>query len=309
MTKQAGPSSAATAKPQIEAARTTVGSNRGARSDGARLGLIDGGVDWRHPLLAHVRHDDWGCDGTTTASAHGTAVASLLAGELEPRDAEATDENGPHDGETATEILAADVYCGVDGAAAVESMAAAFGWLVAQRAGVVNVSLVGPPNRLLEQVVAKAVALGHVVVAAVGNDGPSAPPLYPAAYAGVVGVTAVDARRRVLLEAARGPQVDFAALGADLDAATLDGAIASVRGTSFAAPLVAAHLVRDATSPDPVAASAAVERLAAAAVDLGAKGPDPIYGLGLVPTLRQVAAESPPSTATEEKSAASRMNQ
>src|SRR5256885_5630000 len=47
-------------------------------------------------------------------------------------------------------------------------------------------------------------ARGHLVVAAVGNDGPAAPPLYPAAWPGVVGVTAVDARQQVLGEALRG---------------------------------------------------------------------------------------------------------
>ena len=57
---------------------------------------------------------------------------------------------------------------------------------------------------------------GFVIVAAVGNDGPAAPPLYPASYARVVGVTAVDAHRRVLIEAARGPQVMFASPGADM---------------------------------------------------------------------------------------------
>jgi hypothetical protein len=309
------PQPAATPQATQAALETTANADRAASAGTVRIGLIDGGVDWRHPLLARVRHEDWGCDGTITASAHGTAVASLLAGELGPDRADVSNQGawrvetaGPSADETGTGIFAADVYCGTEGAAAVDSIAAAFGWLVTQRVGVINVSLVGPPNRLLEQVVAKVIAHGRVVVAAVGNDGPSAPPLYPAAYPDVVGVTAVDAQRRALLEAGRGPQVDFAALGADLDAATLAGAIARVRGTSFASPLVAAHLARDAIPTDPAAASGAVERLAAHTIDLGAKGRDPIYGLGLVPTLRQVATESPPAGGTEEKSAASRMN-
>jgi hypothetical protein len=136
--------------------------------DSVRLGLIDGGVDWQHPALTRVPHDVWGCNGSTVASAHGTAVASLLAGEV---------NSGAN--ATPSVLLAADVYCGVTGAAAVESIAPAFGWLAAQHAPVINISLVGPPNRLLEQIVIRVIARGHVVVAAVGNDGPSAPPLYP----------------------------------------------------------------------------------------------------------------------------------
>ena len=48
-------------------------------------------------------------------------------------------------------------------------------------------------------------------MAAVGNDGPAAPPLYPAAYAGVVGVSGITPARRALPEAAQGPQVMFTA--------------------------------------------------------------------------------------------------
>ena len=94
----------------------------------------------------------------------------------------------------AAELYAADVYCGAPTGGAVDAVAAAFGWLAREQVAVINVSLVGPRNALLERVVASLVKRGHVIVAAVGNEGPAAPPLYPAAYDGVVGVTAVDAR-------------------------------------------------------------------------------------------------------------------
>ena len=68
----------------------------------------------------------------------------------------------------------------------------------------------------------------------------------PAAYDGVIGVTAVDGKHRVLIEACRGKQVDFAAPGADVSAAARrrPSYYAPVRGTSFAAPLVAGLLAR-----------------------------------------------------------------
>src|SRR5882757_5200281 len=112
--------------------------------------------------------------------------------------------------------------------------------------------------------------------------GPAAPPLYPASYPGVVGVTAVDTHRRVLFEAGRGPQVRFAAPGADMAAAKSVQTFALVRGTSFAAPIVAGLLAARLQDPDPTAAQRAVDDLAQRAVDLGAAGPDPVYGLGLV---------------------------
>ena len=123
---------------------------------------------------------------------------------------------------------------------------------------------------------------GHLVVAAAGNDGPAAPPLYPAAYPGVVGVSGVNGSRRVLPEAAQGLQVMWVAPGADMAVAHAGGGYAVARGTSFAAPLVAGLLATELRKPDVKAAAAALERLAAQAIDLGAPGRDPVYGLGLV---------------------------
>jgi subtilisin family serine protease len=154
--------------------------------------------------------------------------------------------------------------------------------LVRERVPVINVSLVGPPNALLENVVRMVIARGHIIVAAVGNDGPAAPPLYPASYPGVVGVTAVDSRQRALLEAGRGKQVKFSAPGADMSAANPAQSYAVVRGTSFAAPIVAGLLAEAVREPDKAVAERAIADLATHAVDLGAPGPDPVYGFGLV---------------------------
>ena len=55
-----------------------------------------------------------------------------------------------------------------------------------------------------------------------------------------------------------------------------------VRGTSFAAPIVAGLLVAQLHGPDKDAAVRAVADLASHAIDLGARGPDPVYGYGLV---------------------------
>jgi subtilisin family serine protease len=145
---------------------------------------------------------------------------------------------------------------------------------------VVNVSLVGPPNAVLERAVLGMVERGHLVVAAVGNDGPAAAPLYPASYRGVVGVSAVNARKRVLPESGRGPQVDFAAPGADMVAAAPGGRWASVRGTSYAAPLVARLAAGSLSAPDPAAAGATLSALARLAIP--ASGPAEAYGRGVL---------------------------
>ena len=237
----------------------------------ARVGMIDGGVDRAHIVFKDVTIHEHGC-AQPLPSQHGTAVASLIAGRTE-------DFAGAAAG---AQLYAADVYCGADDGGAVDAIGAAFGWMARQKVPVINVSLVGPPNAMLERIVRVMVARGHLIVAAVGNDGPSAKPLYPAAYDGVVAVTGVDARDRVLLEACRGKHVDFAAPGADIAAAASDEIYSLVRGTSFAAPIVSGLLAAHVAQPDRAAADAAVAKLIAEATDLGAKGQDKIYGYGLV---------------------------
>jgi subtilisin family serine protease len=176
------------------------------------------------------------------------------------------------------------VFCGLPTGGAVQTMAEALSWLAHEGVPVINVSLVGPPNRILETVVESLIARGHIVVAAVGNDGPAAPPLYPAAWPGVVGVTAVDARQRALVEAARGAQVKFAAPGAQMAAAKHPSGYTLVRGTSFAAPIVAGLLSLNLQVIDKVAADKAIAALAEEALHVGAPGLDPAYGYGLVGT-------------------------
>ncbi len=237
-----------------------------------KLGLIDGGVDVHHPVFQDTTIHQYGCAGSTVPSEHGTAVASLLMGR-------SARFQGADPG---AELFAADVYCGQPTGGAVDAVADAFAWLVREHVPVINVSLVGPPNAMLEAVVQRVIAHGHLIVAAVGNDGPAAPPLYPAAYRDVIGVTAVDARQHVLIEAERGPQVKFAAPGADMAAACLAGKFSAVRGTSFAAPLVAGLLAVELPAPDAASARRAVAALASRAIDLGARGPDKVYGNGLV---------------------------
>jgi subtilisin family serine protease len=260
--------------PEVSSDPPSPQSDAANRSDQplARVGLIDSGVDGSHPVFRDALVHTWGCGGRELASAHGTAVASLLVGQ----------STRFHGVLNRAELYAADVYCNAPTGGSVDALAAAFVWLAEQRVAVINVSLVGPDNAALAHIVRALTSRGYLLVAAVGNDGPAAPPLYPASYPHVVGVTAVDAHRRVLIEAARGSQVMFAAQGADMSAADIGGKYSAIRGTSFAAPIVAALLAQSETAPDLSGSNAAIEALAQSAIDLGPKGRDLTYGFGLV---------------------------
>lgn len=254
-------------------ARMLQAGDRGGGGAMTRVGLVDSGVDVSHPAFANASLRQRGFVAREAiADDHGTAVGSLLVG----ADADF------HGAAPGASLYVADVYGGSPAGGGASAIVAAFGWLAEQGAPVINVSLVGPPNRALEAGVRALIARGHIVVAAVGNDGPNAPPLYPAAYEGVVGVTGVDARNRALPEAGRGAQVDFAAPGSDMAAAGPGGSYARVRGTSYAAPIVAGLLARQLSAPGPDAAARAQAALAQQAADLGSRGPDRTFGAGLV---------------------------
>ncbi len=221
----------------------------GAARAGPRIGLIDSGVGGQVAAQRAFATE------APVAGAHGTAIAGLLSSAA-----------------PGAQIYAADIYGGAPTGGASSALARALGWLAEEGVAVINVSLVGPRNRVVEAVISRMVGRGFIIVAAVGNDGPAAPPLFPAAYTGVVGVTGVDARERVLIEAGRGAHVDFAALG-------MHG---RARGTSYAAPIVAARLAHALTAPNAANAQAALTALRAQARDLGARGRDDIYGYGLI---------------------------
>ncbi len=213
------------------ASGATLAATGASTAGGVRIGLVDGGVA-SHPSLAGASIDQHGFSGGPQATGHGTAVASLIVG-----------NQGPFRGAApGASLFVADVYGGNRAAGSASAVVRALNWLAGKRTQVINISLVGPPNRLLGRAIQSVRAGGIHVVAAIGNDGPAAPPQYPASYPGVVAVTGVDARGRAIPEAGKASHLDFAAPGADMAAALPGSGYARVRGTSFAVPLVASRL-------------------------------------------------------------------
>jgi subtilase family protein len=221
----------------------TLASVAGA-GNGRVVGMIDGGVA-SHPSLGATAIEQNGFAGAPKPTGHGTAVASLLVG-----------NQGPFRGAAnGAKLYVADVYGGSRAAGSASAIVPALGWLASHRTQVINISLVGPQNAIVARAIDAVQRRGIQVVAAVGNDGPAAPPQYPASYAGVIAVTAVDARGRALPEAGKATHVDFAAPGADMAAALPGQGYARVRGTSFAAPLTSGRLLLTG-SPDRLATEA-----------------------------------------------------
>jgi hypothetical protein len=256
---------------------------RVARSD-TLIGMIDAGVDRDHPALSDadiVVKATTEARGESRATAHGTAVASLLVGDDRTF-------QGALPGAT---LYAADAFAGSPTGGSAADIARAIAWLAGEDVPVINISIAGPKNALLEAAVRSAIARGHVIVAPVGNDGPAAAVRYPAAFDGVVAVTSVDARRRVQLDANRGAPVAFAAFGVNVPAAGLAGAYGPVTGTSFASPLVAARFAELLAQPD----KATAERIRSALVaEVGSSDRrDTILGYGILVPPTQATASKP----------------
>jgi subtilisin family serine protease len=233
------------------------------------IGMIDTAV-WTQATLRGVRVESQNFVGSKSRSgrppfAHGTAVASILARQGAVR-------------LTSANIFSADARP----FSSAEAIARAVNWMVARKVPVINISVAGPRNALVDRVIAAAVARGHVVVAAAGNGGPAAPPAYPAASPGAVAVTAIDRTGLVYLNANRGNYIEISAIGVGIGAEAPDGTMRPHSGTSFAAPFVSAYLARCMKGIAPQSRLACIRQMETRARDLGAPGRDPIYGYGLL---------------------------
>jgi subtilisin family serine protease len=241
---------------------------------GLRIGIVDTAIDADLPALAQARLRQQAFGAADAADAgHGTAIAAILAGQ--------GGGGGLLPGAT---LLAAQVF-GRDAAgqpvADAVAVAAALDWLVKQGAAVANLSLAGHDNRLIRVAVQRAAARGLILVAAAGNDGPAAPPAYPAGYPEVIAVAAVDSRGRPDPAGNRGAYIAFAAPGLQVWSPTRDGGQLN-SGSSFATPFVAAAVAAELMQGGRRDRRALEARLAAAALDLGTPGRDPVFGWGLV---------------------------
>lgn len=165
-------------------------------------------------------------------------------------------------------------------------VAQALDWMIGEKVQVVNLSLGSASDAVLGAVVTKSLSTGLVLVAAAGNGGPLAAPSYPAAYPGVIAVTAVDAQKRLYVRANRGAYIAIAAPGVDVwvPLAANDSKGKYMSGTSFASPFVAAAVAQAVASQPktatPTSAQSILQTLCSKAADIGPKGPE--IGCGLL---------------------------
>jgi subtilisin family serine protease len=217
--------------------------------DDVLVAVIDSKIDADHPDLAGVIVDQYDALGSAApAHMHGTGMAGAIAAHAKligvaPK----------------VKLLAVRAFAGAGSSAdgTTFNILKGLDWAASHAARVVNMSFAGPDDPMLRDMLAKASARNIVLVAAVGNAGPQSTPLYPAADAHVIGVTAIDADDHLLTQANRGPQIALAAPGVDILVPAPGEAYGMTSGTSVAAAhvsgVVALLLARKPTlKPDAV---------------------------------------------------------
>lgn len=244
------------------------------RAPKARIGMLDTAVAPIEALKGtELVQRTFVSEGSQAPAHHGTAVAAAMSGQLK-----APAFCAPATGAT---LIVAEVMEGAAQGKArthTATVLPALEWVLQQGPHLMNLSLGGPGDALLKRAISRVHALGIPIVAAAGNAGPKAPPMYPAAYAGVIAVTALDAAERPFVNAATGDHILVGAPGVEVWLPTVGGGRYE-SGTSFAAPLVTGVLAQ-AMSANRLQPAEAAAWLCRHAKDLGPAGRDPVHGCG-----------------------------
>jgi subtilisin family serine protease len=155
------------------------------------IAQIDSGADAEHPdLRGKVRETVNAADTSFRAEGHGTAVAGILVAHAGNRIGIAGVAPG------ASLVAVRACWEREPGAARCDSLALAKGVQIALDRGarVINLSVSGPPDRLLRELLNAAIARGVIVVAAV--DAKAADGGFPASSRGVIAVIDLDGALR-----------------------------------------------------------------------------------------------------------------
>jgi hypothetical protein len=251
-------------------------AHRLATGESVLVAVIDSGIDTAHPDLAGAVAASFDVLGPHESHFHGTAMAGAIAA------------HGQLIGVAPRVRLLAVRALDAEGQGTTASITDGIDWAVARGARVLNMSFAGPHDPLLEQHLAAAHDRRIVLVAAAGNAGPASPPLYPAADANVIAVTATDANDHLFAQANRGRYIAVASPGVDVLEPAPNASVQLISGTSVAAAHVSgvvALIIERAPTLGPDEVRSILMRSAAALSGQDAKDNS---GAGLADALRAV---------------------
>jgi subtilisin len=221
-----------------------------AKGKGARVAVLDSGVDCTHPDLAAACAPGYNAQNQALPpvdeKGHGTHVSGIIAGAL--------NWTGMVGMAPEATIIPVKVL-NSSGTGKVSEVIDGIGWAMRNNADIINMSLGAHTySQAQEKAVKAARAAGIFVVCAAGND--AGVVSYPAAYEGATAVSALDFASKLASFSCHGPEIDFTAPGVKIFSAAPGVKYQLMSGTSQAAPHISG--------------------LAALAVGLGVKGGDAI---------------------------------
>jgi subtilisin family serine protease len=252
--------------------------------------VIDSNLDTAHPELLGMIANTFNAVGTAEKPhAHGTAVAGAIVANSRLKGA------APQ-----ARILGVTAFGATPRSAEGTTFSILKGmeWARSQGARIINMSFAGPRDPALARQIAEARKQGIILVAAVGNAGPTSPPLYPASDANVIAVTATDADDKLFESANRGKHIAVAAPGVDVLLPAPEAAYQVTSGTSFAAAEVSGIIALLLERKADIGQDGARKALTATAQDLGPRGVDAQFGAGLVDAYRAIVSLVPVPAAT-----------
>ncbi|MFZ9858106.1 MAG: S8 family peptidase [Roseiflexaceae bacterium] len=245
-----------------------------------RVAIIDTGVDTTHPDLVNQIVETRNIFDESTMNdiqGHGTHTAGIIA---------ATHNLTTNTrGICATCQIIAIKAINDDGYGSDVTVAQGIDNAINAGAKVINLSIGSIHDApAIKAAIERALAADIIVVAAAGNNEKSpGEEVFPAAYPGVLAVSAVDQNNRIASFAQDNPGIDLVAPGVEIVSTSPHGDGYSIeQGTSTAAPQVTATaaIVR-ALRPE-LSAQQTQELILVHTEDLGNPGYDPIYGHGLL---------------------------
>ncbi len=209
---------------------------------------------------------------------HGTQMALVASGAIQPRGA-ATDNEG-------VPLLAVRAF-DENGATSNFALMRAIQYAINKGARVVNLSWgTETDSQFVADAVAYAQSRGVVVVAAAGNE-PTGRRMYPAAYPGVIAVSALNADGTPWERSNYGNFVTVAAPGSARFPIGHRGPPGNYAGTSIASAQVARELALYFARNPKATAQDAVRALQKSVTDAGAAGRDPVFGYGALDAAAQ----------------------
>jgi thermitase len=260
------------------------------------IAIIDTGVDCSHPDIApncitggkdFINNDN----NPTDDQGHGTHVAGIAAAVI---------NNGAGVAGMSQSKILAEKVLNSQGSGTSSTVANGIIHAAKKGAKVISMSLGGGPSLTMQNAVNYAWNRGALLVAAAGNEN-STNINYPAGYANVISVSALNSDNTKATYSNYGATIDLAAPGTGIYSTVPTGACALcdpsgykyLSGTSMATPFVSGSAALVLSQNSALANYKVRAILEGSADDLGTSGKDNIFGNGRVNPYKALLTPTP----------------